>query len=157
MSRKRKTILLAWRIADSRFPIFDGGGAARYGARWNSPGHRLIYCSSTLALCMLEFLAHTGSNLPNNARYVRIGSSESISIELVEERDIPEWNVADSAAAKKYGDDWARELRSCVLSVPSVVMPNGERNLIINQDHPEFAKLRATKPVPMDWDPRLRL
>jgi RES domain-containing protein len=35
--------LKAYRLADERYLIFDGGGAMLMGGRWNSPGRRVIY------------------------------------------------------------------------------------------------------------------
>ena len=59
--------LRAYRIADSRRPIFDGTGAAALGGRWNSPGRRVIYASETCAGALLEKLAHTNiGRVPNS-------------------------------------------------------------------------------------------
>jgi len=30
-----------------------------------------------------------------------------------------------------------------------------ERNVLINQDHPDFHRIRASQPVPVRWDRRL--
>ena len=43
----------AYRIADSRHPIFDPTGAALYGGRWNSVGKRVIYASVSFAAALL--------------------------------------------------------------------------------------------------------
>ena len=53
--------LTAYRRADARYPILDGGGAMRLGGRWNSPGRRVIYASLTFAGAMLEVLVHTNT------------------------------------------------------------------------------------------------
>lgn len=155
MPRTYTDRFLAWRIGDSRFPIFDGTGASTVGGRWNSPGHLIIYCSSSLALAMLEILVHSGSELPRTYRYVAIRSSEPVSIEEIGPEDVPGWRDADSAEARAFGDSWAAERRSLVLSVPSVIVPNGERNLIINQAHPEFALVQASDPLELTWYARL--
>jgi hypothetical protein len=39
----------AFRIADMRHAISDGTGPMLYGARWNSPGRRVIYAAVTYA------------------------------------------------------------------------------------------------------------
>src|SRR5581483_11815526 len=52
-------LMLAFRIADRRFPIFDGSGARLIGGRWNSPGHPVIYTAETFAGALLEILAHS--------------------------------------------------------------------------------------------------
>ncbi len=51
--------MLAFRIADKRFPIFDGTGARLVGGRWNSPGKAVIYAAETFAGAVLEVLVHS--------------------------------------------------------------------------------------------------
>ena len=57
-------------------------------------------------------------------------------------------------ASRAYGDRWYDEGRTAVLIVPSV-LARPERNIAINQEHPDFGKIRATAPEPVDWDERL--
>jgi RES domain-containing protein len=68
--------------------------------------------------------------------------------------DIPAWNSPDQRASRRYGDRWYDEGRTAVLLVPSLVA-RPERNMAINQDHPEFKRIRATAPKPVIWDDRL--
>src|SRR5438128_2676901 len=44
--------------AERREAAFTGEGAKIRGARWNLPGTRMVYTSSTLSLCLLEFFVH---------------------------------------------------------------------------------------------------
>jgi len=53
------------------------------------------------------------------------------------------------------GTDWARKARTAVLSVPSAVVPE-DRNYVLNPAHPDFRKIRAGKPQPFSFDPRMR-
>jgi RES domain-containing protein len=48
-----------FRVADRRFPLFDGTGARIVGGRWNSPGRPLIYAAETFAGALLEVLVHS--------------------------------------------------------------------------------------------------
>lgn len=52
---------IAYRIADARYPIFDGTGDSLIGGRWNSPGRPPIYASLGYAGAMLELLVHGGT------------------------------------------------------------------------------------------------
>ena len=76
--------LRAYRIADSRHPIFDGTGAATLGGRWNSPGRRVIYASETYAGALLEKLAHTNiGRVPKRQAYVEIEIPAGLEIEIL--------------------------------------------------------------------------
>lgn len=156
VSRSKGRPLRAFRVADGRYPLFDGGGAAQYGARWNSPGHRVIYAALTYAGALLERLAQAGTGkLPTTQRWIAIDIPASVEIEEVESSDIPGWNAQDSSGSRAYGDRWLAERRSVALVVPSVVGWPHERNLVLNQDHPDFSALIATAPEPVRWDRRL--
>ena len=41
-----------------REAAFTGEGAKITGARWNLPGTSMVYTSSTISLCLLEFFVH---------------------------------------------------------------------------------------------------
>ena len=56
--------------------------------------------------------------------------------------------------ARAFGDRWDEEGRTPVLMVPSVVT-RVERNILINQEHPDFARMRASRALPVCWDKRL--
>jgi RES domain-containing protein len=145
----------AYRIADRRRKIFDGHGAALLGGRWNSPGHRVIYAAETYAGAMLEVLVHANiGKIPKTHSWIEILIRKGVRIEEVQPGDIPGWDAPDQRASRRYGDQWYDEGRTAVLLVPSIVA-RPERNIVINQDHPEFKRIRATAPKPVIWDQRL--
>jgi hypothetical protein len=45
-------------------------------------------------------------------------------------------------------------MSSAVLRVPSILVP-GESNLLLNPQHPQFKRLKISKPEPFDFDGRL--
>jgi RES domain-containing protein len=49
--------------------------------------------------------------------------------------------------------NWARQLESVVLSVPSAIMPE-ERNHLVNPAHPEFRDMTFAPAGPFSFDPR---
>jgi len=146
----------AFRIADRRRRIFDGTGAFLTGARWNSPGRRVIYAADTFAGAMLEILAHTGiGKVPRTQAWIEIDIPIEISLEGIEPAELPGWDSEGSPEARGFGDIWHEQRRSLILVVPSVVTLGIGRNILINQDHPRFRSLKATPPRAVRWDARL--
>lgn len=132
----------------------DGGGAYRYGARWNSPGRHAIYAAASYAGALLEILAHVNTGkLPKDLVWIRITIPQEIKIREADEQ-IP-WNSADYVENREFGDQWLETRSSALLLVPSVVMAGIERNVVINPDHEEFRQLSVTDPRPVIWDQRL--
>ena len=147
--------LQAYRIADSRFPVFDGTGAALYGGRWSSPGRRVIYGSLSYATAMLELLVHAGiGTVPRHQVAVEFRVPEDVEIEEVVPGDVPGWDLPDQATSRAYGDLWLQAGRTGVLVVPSAVSRR-DRNVLISQDHPDFSRITVSEPEPVVWNGRL--
>ena len=157
MAFRHSAPLSCYRIADARLPIFDGAGAAIHGARWNSPGRRVIYAAGTYACALLEKLVHTNiGRVPRSQSYIEILIPKDVAVEVVDVRDVPGWNAEDQEASRAYGDAWYDEGRTAVLVVPSAVAPI-EHVVAINQMHGDFRKITASEPGPVLWDERLFL
>jgi RES domain-containing protein len=154
MASRRSGPLRAFRIADPRHPLLDGTGAMLYGARWNSPGRRIIYAAETYAGALLEVLIHTSGTVPRRHAYIEIHIPAEVEIEEITPENLPGWDSTSYGTARNFGDRWAEERRSAVLLVPSVVT-RVERNVLVNQEHPAFALIHANAPSPVLWDARL--
>jgi RES domain-containing protein len=155
MASPRSRTLRAFRIADRRHRIFDGAGAASFGGRWNSPGRRVIYAAESYAGAMLEILAHTNiGRIPQTQSWIEIMIGNAVKLEEVKEGNVRGWDAPDQQASRAYGDQWYDQGRTAVLIVPSV-LARPERNFAINQNHPDFVRIRATVPKPVHWDDRL--
>jgi RES domain-containing protein len=146
----------AWRITREiyRAHAISGEGAARVGNRWNSPGVRIAYTSTSRPLAVLEMLVHvTRDTIPENLLILPINVPDSL---VQEAAAFPrDWNALPySASARRFGDRWAAERRSAALLVPSVVLP-AERNLLINPVHPDYSKIAALAPERFQFDRRL--
>ncbi len=137
-----------------RHTILDGTGAMLYGGRWNSPGQRVIYASETYAGALLEILVHGSGSVPRSQGYVEIEIPPGLSIEEVTADSLLHWDSASFEAARAFGDRWYDQRRTPVLMVPSVVT-RVERNILIHQEHPDFARIRASRALPVRWDKRL--
>jgi RES domain-containing protein len=115
----------------------------------------VIYAALSYAGAMLEKLVHTGTgSVPRQQVAIEILIPESVEIEEVTGSQVPGWDRPDLIASRRYGDRWHAEQRTAVLVVPSVVSRR-DRNVLINQDHPEFHLIRASRPRPVLWDQRL--
>src|SRR5712691_4094412 len=154
MASRRSGPLRAFRIADMRHTIFDGIGAMLHGARWNSPGRRVIYAAETYAGALLEILVHASGRVPRSQGYIEIEIPAGLSVQEITPDDVPRWDSPSFETARVFGDHWYDERRTPVLLVPSVVTPV-ERNVLINQEHPDFPHIRCGPPVPVRWDARL--
>lgn len=144
----------AFRVADARHTIFDGMGAMLYGARWSSPGRRVIYAAETYAGALLEMLVHASGSAPPHQAYIEIQIPAGMAVEEVVPDDVPGWEAKSFEASRAFGDRWYDERRTPVLLVPSVVT-RVERNVLLNQEHPDFGNIHASQPVPVRWDARL--
>ena len=147
--------LKVYRLADGRYPIFDGGGAMLMGGRWNSPGRRVIYAGLTFAGAMLEVLVHTNTGrVPHHHAYIEISIPVTVRVERLDVSTITGWDTLDYAVSRVIGDDWYDSRRSAVLIVPSVVS-QVDSNVLIHQEHPDFLEIRASEPRPVRWERRL--
>ena len=144
----------AYRIGSGAHPVFDGTGAALFGGRWNALNQRVIYGGGSFAIAMLERLCYTAlGRVPASDRFIEIDIPDSM-IELFDERSHPGWDEPGSEVAVAHGAAWWREQRSAVLSVPSA-LTRIDRNLVINQDHPDMSRIAVGPEQPVRWDPRL--
>ena len=147
-----------WRITTRRFAdqAFSGEGARLFGGRWNRVGQSVIYTAESRSLAMLELLVQ---DEPLRAHYVMIPAHlpENISLETLAKDDLPgDWRThAGREALQSLGGDWLRQLRSCVLAVPSAVIP-AELNFLINPLHPDFKRITLGEPETLNTDMRLR-
>ena len=146
----------AFRIADRRFPIFDGTGARLVGGRWNSPGRPVIYAAETFAGAVLEILVHANvGRVPKTHALVEISIPDDVVSENLTPEMLPGWDAEDQIPSRAYGDQWLEERRAAVLVVPSLVTRGRERNILLNPEHPAFKNIAASKPQDMVWDERL--
>jgi RES domain-containing protein len=158
MASRSSGPLRAYRIARARHPLFDGKGAALHGGRWNKKGQRVIYGATSFGGALLEILVHSNlDRIPRGFAMIDIEIPEDVQIEEVLPEDLPGWDAADGLASREFGSRWVEEGRTAVLVVPSVPSQGRERNVVINQDHLEFGRIKASRPQKVVWDKRLFL
>lgn len=147
----------AWRILQENHAAaaFSGDGAAKYGGRWNSKGVAVVYTSGSMSLAALEILVHLNPILYLKYLAFRVEFDNS----LVEKATVgnlpPDWKAEPPApCSQAIGDQWAREGRTAILEIPSILIPC-EPNYLLNPAHPDFGKILIGKPEPFAFDPRL--
>ena len=146
-----------WRITTRRFAnqAFSGEGARLYGGRWNRVGQSVIYTAESRSLALLEMLVQ---NEPLRAHYVLIPVHlpQTVSMETVQPKLLPtQWRTpAGRETLQSLGGQWLRERRSCVLAVPSAVVP-AEFNFLINPLHPDFGHIVLGAAETLETDMRL--
>ena len=150
-------MLTAWRLTKTKFlsTAWDGEGARRAGAHWNSVGTAMVYVSGTLSLALLETLVHVSSGILPGYTAVPVEFDASL-VTILEAKDLPaDWKANPvPPSTQAIGDKWAAESRTAAFRVPSVLVP-GEFNFALNPRHPDFRLMRIGSPVPFPFDPRL--
>jgi RES domain-containing protein len=152
--------ITAWRITKRKHAkaAFTGGGARKYGGRWNSPGTSIVYTSETQSLAVLEMVVHL-EQLDLLQRYVLIAVTiDETLIEKLDRSRLPlNWRIQPPPSqVRNIGDEWASSNTSVALRVPSALVP-AENNLLLNPTHADFHKLVIGDPVSFAFDQRLAL
>lgn len=150
-----------WRIAvdTSNYSADDlsGEGAKRSGGRWNRVGLPMVYCSSNIALCVLETIVHIETDdLPLNRYLVEIQIPESIwkSRDVLAHPTVG-WDARPcSATSLNIGATWMQQRKSALLFIPSVIVPE-EFNILINPLHPDSKFITPHKVRHFDYGRRL--
>jgi len=114
----------------------------------------VIYAGESFAIAVLEKLVHLPiRRLPRNEVFGSIEIPDALA-EAIDAVAVPGWDADDMAASRAFGDAWYDAARSCALLVPSVVT-RIDRNVLINQTHPDFRRLAPSPARRMVWDRRL--
>jgi RES domain-containing protein len=147
----------AYRIVKRRHvrQAFSGEGAKLAGGRWNSPGKRAVYLSSTLSLAAMETFVHLGDDAARlDYVYFEIEIPDSVAIISLAIRPRGWRQEPPTLASQETGDCWLLANRSALLEVPSAIIPT-ETNLVLNPAHADARKLRIATPRPFQFDPRM--
>jgi RES domain-containing protein len=149
---------IAWRIVQAHVAdrAFSGEGARRYGGRWNSKGHAVVYTASSISLSILEVLVHIPIyDILEEYVYIPVEFNQKFVLSLKPDELPDNWNKDPSPQAiKQIGDSWVESQKSVILEVPSAIVPS-EKNFLINPAHSDFSKLKIGEPVKLEFDPRL--
>jgi RES domain-containing protein len=173
------------RLCRSRYSPKDATGAKLYGGRWNSPGHEVLYGSSTLALACLEVLVHIRDVglIPTDYVYSDIQVPEDlVSLWTLMGEDAL-GKIESPVLSREFGDRWFTSTISKSMPwleelelwrqpgsyelprlrpepiAPVQAVPSviipREMNYLISPVHPQFDQLMWGDPQPFRFDPRL--
>ncbi len=134
--------------------------ASGYPARWNSSGIFILYTAENMSLDCLENVVHRkGLGLNASFEVMHISIPNSLKMSELNVKKLPKgWDDLSEKGqllCRKLGDDWVKRRESCVLKVPSVIIPS-EFNILINTHHPHFSKIKLKDHHPFTFDNRLR-
>jgi RES domain-containing protein len=110
----------------------SGGGAAKHPGRWNDAGEAVIYAARAISIAVLETAAHIdGAGLPLNRFLVELDVPDDVwaAREAIDVTALPPTWLAIPAgqASVRVGSQCLASLRSPILLVPSVIVPEGAR------------------------------
>ncbi|BBD78379.1 RES family NAD+ phosphorylase [Hydrogenophilus thermoluteolus] len=146
-----------WRITTARFvnSAFSGEGARRYGGRWNPKGWPVVYTAESQSLALLELMVQDAAL---RAHYVFIPAyiPDALAQTVIEVQDLPsDWRTLGARdMLQALGLAWLKGGQTAILNVPSAVVP-GERNFLLNPNHPDFAQIVIGEPQDFQVDIRL--
>ena len=150
-----------WRLSEADYAErFDGGFGLEHDGRWNDRGRPITYCATGPALCVLERLAHIedASLLPDDTVLVRHDVPDDLRVEEWPLDRLPENWRADERLTRAIGNGWLDGGSSCLLRVPSVIVPipdADDRNIIVNHRHADAARIVIARIERFACDPRL--
>lgn len=148
----------AYRLARKKYGIqLSSRGAALRGGRWNSRGTEMIYTANSRALAMAEVAVYLSlETLPDDYMMLSIGIPKSVKIHSLDHSALPSrWNIFPHLPdTQEIGDRWVMENKTCVLKVPSAVVP-GDYNFLINPSHKDFALIQLTGHCDFPFDRRI--
>jgi RES domain-containing protein len=138
-----------WRLyRRAHGPGLDGAGGRHTAGRWHRQGTPVVYFGANAAIVVLEKLAHLNPDaLPDDLMLARFEGA--LSLENAQPADLG--NIEET---RELGKQWLTRASSCVLRVPSVIVPE-EHNLVLNPLHPEVGHMALARERPFEFDGRL--
>ena len=140
----------------ARYPL-DGRGGLFASGRWHPPRRLVVYTSSSLALASLEILVHCDVDLvPTDLVAIEISVPDELKVKTVPTAKFPRnWRTYPAPhGLQKLGDAWLDSVSSCVLCVPSAVIPS-ESNFLLNPKHEDMGKIKVVRKFDFRFDPRV--
>ena len=156
-SEAKKPVKTIWRIVPARFAdgAFSGEGARLFGGRWNRKGLPTVYTAESRSLALLEMMVQDD---PLRAHYLLIPAfvPSGVSLRKLEAAELgADWRALSARdRLQAIGNDWLQAKESCILSVPSAVVP-AERNFLINPLHADFSSISIGNAESLGTDVRL--
>lgn len=127
--------------------------------RWNREEEFVIYTGGSIALSVLELVAHRSGihiALPYKLLRINMETDERDITEVSLDALPPNWkSITCYPMLQEIGSKWYLSHKSLVLKVPSALV-QWEHNYLINTRHPEFSqKVSILSMEDFEWDSRL--
>ena len=146
--------MIVYRIVAERYANkLESSGRS---GRWNMSEEYVIYAASSRSLATLELLVNR-SGIHSDSRYKVVLIDIPDEYSKYESQELPKnWrNFEAYPSLQMIGSSWYQENESCVLSVPSSVIPQ-EFNFLISTRHIDFDKnIKLVGVEDYFWDERL--
>ncbi len=146
-----------WRIGRGVFAesTFSGEGSRLFGGRWNPKGLRVVYTSTSLALAAVEYFVNIDpSDAPDDLIASEAVLPPDLSIEHVDPSLLLSAELANTLVTKRVGADWICSRRAVALQVPSLAV-QGDWNVLLNPEHPDFPTISLLPNRPWQFDHRM--
>lgn len=146
-----------WRIGRTAFAdsAFTGEGSRLFGGRWNPRGVRIVYTSTSLALAAIEYFVNIDpSDSPDDLIASEAILPSTLSIEDLDPSSISSAELSNTLVTKRVGADWIRSRSSVALQVPSLAV-EGDWNVLLNPEHPDFPKIELLPEHSWHFDERM--
>jgi RES domain-containing protein len=151
-------VITAWRLIKKSLArhAFDGEGAQLFGGRWNSPGTRMVYCSATASLALLEVFANVQrADLAAGFVLISCTFDESLVARLDTGVLPADWRRSPGPPElQQMGDAWIQKANTPVLAVPSAIVEH-ELNYLLSPRHTDFRRVKRARAKPFTFDLRL--
>jgi RES domain-containing protein len=147
--------MIVYRITTPRFTNLTASGRV---ARWNVKGQFVIYTASSIALACLENIVHRDSEgLMGDFRVLSIEIPKRVFVKRIELNDLSkEWSEEGNfKICQKIATNWLENSESCILCVPSAIIPQ-ENNFLINPQHPNFKYIKILSVQEFTFDNRIK-
>ena len=145
-----EALLRLWRLTRAPYVALDGSGPEKHGARWTSPGKRVINFASEPGLAVLVVLRYLPCDLAGVDQDYLLGWTE---VQAVPER-LP--FVEGQLDKRQIGDEWLHSKRSLLAGVQSAVLPEADV-ILMNPAHPDFTNVAPLITRPFRFEECLSL
>lgn len=146
-----------WRLFPTRFrdSAFTGAGGLYAARRWNHLGTPMVYTSTSRALAALEFFVNLQPIEAPDDLLMAEAAIPDAWIEAVDPGALPRnWRGLNNQRCRDLGSKWAASRQSVALKVPSAVV-DGDWNVLLNPNHPEFGRVKIGAAKPFRYDERM--
>ncbi|MET0658078.1 MAG: RES family NAD+ phosphorylase [Steroidobacteraceae bacterium] len=143
-----------WRLyRRAHGPGLDGAGGRYAAGRWHHQGTPVVYFGAGAAIVVLEKLAHLNPDtLPADLILGLFEADVSVT-DAWSAKTSPE-ELEDIEITRGKGQHWLASGTTCVLRVPSIVVPE-EHNLVLNPQHAEARSIKMVSERAFVFDGRL--